>query len=895
MKKTLTIILSVCMLLTVAGALGITGYAEGTPAITSPAAGAALDISSPVTVTGTLPQGTTAAEILVDGEKVADITDLSENFSQSVSFAGLSLEEHAITVSAVCNETVESAPVSVRFVQYGLGTLVSMPISSKINTESTKKFTYSENGATLTVSADYSYLVSLTDGMIKAYRTGSDDFPVVTAYSLPSGMIGEETYILEYDLRVESLWNLSDRELMNTRLKIGSKLTGDTSFIKDGVITYADETTQAIDNSILYRMRATMDFKNGTVKYELNDKEIRTVSEPGIIGGTASISVESRMMKVYGVIWIENIALYGMTDISNINSKGFTVNGTDTDEELWNGDSIPFNVQKLYIKLDSSISAYGVDTQNDVKLFKKSAASWKNVGAEASIADGKVIVTPTESLENNAEYKILVSGLAQGGMTFAGAYAATFKTTEPFSVVPADNTLYEIASDSTQSIVIGVNSLIPAVTPILKLDGEEVALTNGRASIAAGNITYGVHTLEAVVGDETKTSTFEVTSPNAGTGGRSIDIYALCTGISEKSWTNPPAWSTRNHYVFTSAGNGIDFDVWQNGRGSYDTPLSTNTLCYSMNLKLIEYGWPLDIVPQGTNSGWGSLGINHLIDKDGRFAETDMLFPLGDWHKIRFVVNMDTKDYALYLDEEYVNGGNYDGIKSDTNRVQLAFKPGSAYTGKKVYAGDMMVKGWDVNPRYTGSKTVSALADEWTLSFDKPFTAVTADDVTVNGKKAKNVAASENDVIITLPDDLMIEKETNYEVKFAGTLGYVGAGEAIGKDLSVFVKTDADEGNDIFGDIMISEDSLKADVSIFKTAAQSTIPDGALFIVAAYNDDESRLIGIDMEKLNPKAGVLTNAQVSLYSVEGAAKVKAFLWGADSVGPIRVAEKTLSVN
>ena len=158
-----------------------------------------------------------------------------------------------------------------------------------------------------------------------------------------------------------------------------------------------------------------------------------------------------------------------------------------------------------------------------------------------------------------------------------------------------------------------------------------------------------------------------------------------------------------------------------------------------------------------------------------------------------------------------------------------------------------------------------------------------------------NVAVSENDVVITLPDDLMIEKETNYEVKFAGTLGYVGAGEAIGKDLSVFVKTDADEGNDIFGDIMISEDSLKADVSIFKTAVQSTIPDGALFIIAAYNDDETRLIGIDMEKLNPKAGVLTNAQVSLYSVEGAAKVKAFLWGADSVSPIRVAEKTLSVN
>ena len=181
------------------------------------------------------------------------------------------------------------------------------------------------------------------------------------------------------------------------------------------------------------------------------------------------------------------------------------------------------------------------------------------------------------------------------------------------------------------------------------------------------------------------------------------------------------------------------------------------------------------------------------------------------------------------------------------------------------------------------------------MSFDKPFTTVTADDVTVNGKKAKNVAASENDVIITLPDDLMIEKETNYEVKFAGTLGYVGAGEAIGKDLSVFVKTDADEGDDIFGDIMISEDSLKADVSIFKTAAQSTITDGALFIVAAYNDDESRLIGIDMKKLNPEAGVLTNAQVSLYSVEGAAKVKAFLWGADSVSPIRVAEKTLSVN
>lgn len=856
-----------------------------------------VDGSDELIASGTLPEGTTKAKLLLDGKKVADLSVASEFFSQEIDTSALALGNHKVTLSATAGgEEKEITKVTTLTGQFTKDFLTGVPATGGSHWSGTagpKNY----SGAT-GESGYFQHIIS--GGAIVENKT--PDFGVNTLKV--TGGTGKyyELRVAPYPYVTKGIVKIAMTakfETQPTNMTLESKTgtatdpaagTWPFSTAMDSYIqSYFTNHTFSTDTD--YTLAVTADLTAKKWSFIINDEILFT--SDAVAGLTSLGELKFQFKTDCPTMYITDI-VYENTLPLSIGGMSYYLDGVEKPEAEWENDAVSNFANAVSINLSDAPDAASITAQT--AKIEKDGVAIGNV--TPSISSTKVMFTLNEGTQFDAgeTYKIVLSGVSFGGTTFAKNIEAEFVTAiQDAAIYPSDEMV--IRQDMGGKLKAAIKERPESAT--FKIDGKDAGVATDANGDGIYELEYdwentalGKHTF-TVAGTEISAD-FEITK-NIGSA-IEIDYTQVAQDKNITFIATEGSDGTEGGAVNLSGGSQA-----VNGQLPADVAGVANTVVMSKFDIMRNGDYEIRFECKSPNSKWVNPGFGSVIAADGTVAGSNFKMETGEWYSVEVVSDFITKHSTVYVDGELVKTG-YDA--SIANGNGLSSLKLISYTTDADYSFDNWYSGLYVeNPKVSAAaykigegefaaasgNTVSSLSKEIKLTMTKAIDAITADQVLINGTKASAASVSGADIIIAPAEGAI---KANEEIVITLDKSLASGTYTIGSDTEIRLMANGDTVDNI-GDITLSalaDGSATATVTVVKgTVSDFAENAGAMLVLCAYDGDNMTKIDI-MRKTYAVGENAFTAEIS--GVATGKTVKAMLWSNGNISPIRFAETVI---
>ncbi len=832
--------------------------------IISPINNLVVGNNSKLILTAEMPVGYTSASVSIDGVVVNDSIDVGiDHLKIKLDVSGLDFGRHTVSVSAICGSAVYTDSEVFTLTQS-----VVNKASVDINNTTTKL----NSGKTIYILSNLTNASLNNDSASGTFTYTDADKSSDAAAELGTQSSVFTTGIVEYDATIK-FTDPAAQKLEHYQRYTSNGYKEFTRVIMENS-KFLDGTECALNTE--YQLHISIDLDNRKIIYQIDNNEAVEIDDDNLSLGTW-ISKFKYTASPGNTFVLSNykFTLSSYSYFPYISDYSYLIAGEEVAEDEWADGKFSSAADSLVITFSEAI------TQDDISFalgYIEKSNSQDLIEAEFELDGNRVIITPKNGFEVSTDYIVTFSNIIHNGESYDHPLVAKLSSILGFSLVsPANSAVIE-----DKDIVFCATVPSDSGTPVFKLDGTPITMhsVNGKYTytLPQERIHLGHHVFEVFANEYYANSEFEV-------------VKCLANEITFSAASMPNVYNG-NVEACTGSDDVINDAIKMTSTDSNifayfncQPNISEATIIVEMDLKRdANTPFELEAVDRTGTTVWSKLGfLKPLISADGKIAGTSVVFPADEWHNLKVIQDIVNDTCEVYYDGNLVRSGEDDtGIDTLSD---LKFQMPACF-GSSLYFDNVKILPYITNPRlsyvsyekdgaYTeaADNVISVFSDKIKLTMSEDFDSITAEDITINGESVSSVEASGNDIIIT-PASLDVNSDV--VITFAPTL--TNDGFALGQAYDIRLKT-ADE--DVIGNFKISQNdnNASAELEVYKSK-NSILPESSVIIIASYNGN--KLTNVYFEEKSILLGK-NSLSVSLDSLNGGTKVKAFLWS--SVGEV----------
>lgn len=896
MKKILSLFLTLLLTVSMFGIPMIADADEQTASLsfTNVYSDMYVDSSEAFKIKGTLPVDFTEASLLIDDEKIADLSVGNTAFEITVSAEEMkkySYGIHKVSINATVNGETETISENVLFTNYYESILYgnTLPEAGKASGKYDNGMDFVTTNSTTDTSANQ-WLYTNTDGTaltMKRQTTAGNYFRFILRKN-------NSVYPTSGKMVFNWVFSVSDPA---TYAEVFMYDNGSPSTcIRDKVLDYSKNqmtnTAYEANSDIDLTMIVNLDAKPVTRKYIVNGVEIDKGEDSDFTGIFSQVYVEFGYgCSVGSTVTLKKMSATHYNALPSISGTGYVDMFGKTLNDASETIEISAAASKLIVEFEDVVEVESAKIVTD----------GEETDVEVIIEGTKAYISLPEDLKIGQEYTAKLSGVKYGSNTYDGIVAQKFIPVAPKLKILSPENNAEITNENV------LIKIFAPQMPEVKIDGviSDNVINNGDYMYTATlSPNLGKHKVEVISGNESNVVNFEsvswINNPtqysrnNVNSDGKWMQVDKDVIGpdgVNDSAFTMIPAKYNSNadaepfyndiYFRYNAALYdeviAFEADIKRNDEGAY------------MNLEVPMCNYDSEgkkVDGSGSYAWMGGIGSKFVIDSNGKIGASDKIFPVGEWHKLMVETNLTTKYVKVYLDGVVVSEGT-DAFLVDRNGIEaVKVQIPADNKGKSFSFDNVKIGKYVTNPRLASVEyskdgdvyveaddaVVSQLSESVRITLDKAYDNLTAENVTVNGMVVEQLVYNKEAKTITIPTN-NLEAEKTYVITVSDAL--TTGNTAISKKTD-FVFTTNKEIADYIGDFSISADRKSLSIEISKAQENSILPDDVLLIYACYNGDE--LEEVVFLPINLLAGSEKTYSVDLKnSVSDTARVRGMLW------------------
>lgn len=806
MKKTISVFLTVIMLLKM---MPLFVSAEAGLTLSSPAEGAILDSSYPITLNGTLPDDT--AKISIDDIVVADnITAADGRFSETVDLSACVYGIHKITLT--CGD--ESIERYVHFTAPAVSELRGKNFTGGSGATSSNMGGWGcTQSSNLTVNNPNEYTIEVlknaeNENCGRTYRKHKDGYiRVIMNNNRPAESIDTGVFCLEADIAVSGTTPVLQLAVRDRGGSGGYYLLDNlVSSDSTGHSQFADGST--FEAGRTYHVKIMVDIDHQSRTYIVDDAVViadMPLDRSDKLSAVNHFYFElPEASSADAALSVSNLTLTTIERYPVITGISGTASFSEqTPKDLWRAE-ISSSGDSAYIRLSGKLVSDSVNNIN-VQLLKNGAA----VEANASLVGSSIIkVTPASGFEAGAEYCVDMQGLTysvqENNTTYQKVYPSVIHA-EMYALAvfaveePRNGALY---TNENIPIVITVPELYTLCSVVL--DEQDItdtaAVVDGVYShdIAFEELYLGMHSMVVTALDDngvqsTTTLSFETSKilSDIKSGIPTSADYASPTAITACTGSDGKADSGFKMTAETPENNAVFMFT--------PVPQLANTaFVFEADIKRDE-GQNIWLEADGNQAAkggyiYGAFAFDkQFVKVDGTLLDTGITIDADKWYHFKVESNLATKECSVYVDGVLVKNG----IDSDVGNIGMpenlsVLKVQTWCPGRTngIYVSNLKVYERIISPNVNISaysisendddfqpisdNTVSGLSKRLRLTLDTAFDEIDASKVLIDSMTAKAITVENGGktLVITLGESLIAQ--SSFAVELAPTLKIKG-------------------------------------------------------------------------------------------------------------------------